>query len=139
MNTGMKNSAPPIIEAKRPVFASLSPEASDFCKQIMTVSTSFLGGTLLFIDKVVTAPMPWTKWLLLFGYIMFIGAILLVCVVRFSNVLTLEALNSNRPRDFEFAKKRNKEVIQAMRISACFLIFGVMAIVTFVHLNTFLQ
>lgn len=56
------------------ILASHTEEAQGFYNLVMTVATSFLGGTLLFVEK-VASPVPASLWLIAIGWILLVGSI----------------------------------------------------------------
>jgi len=68
------------------VFATIAQEAAGFYGLILTLATSFLGGTLVFIDRIAPSPARWTLALLGFGWLSLIASVSLIAWVRWRNI-----------------------------------------------------
>ena len=73
-------------DVKKTIFQAAAADATDFYKMIITVATAFLGGTLVFYEKI--APQP-TKLSLLFagvGWLLLVASIGLIARIRLHNI-----------------------------------------------------
>jgi hypothetical protein len=72
---------------KKDIFAAMVTSAADYYKTIITVATLFLGGTLLFLEKLAPASENIVgKWLLGFGWALLILSIVAIAAVQLINI-----------------------------------------------------
>lgn len=89
------------------LLASVTTEAQGFYNLVMTAATSFLGGTLLFMEK-VAAPSNWSVFAIGAGWLSLVGAIACVAIVRRINLLSGgHALASQHDESKKLDKKGN--------------------------------
>jgi hypothetical protein len=74
------------VELRLAILKSVTIEAGGFYKLIVTVSSAFLGGSLLFLERIAPAPTPLMKLLLALTWFALIGAIACVAWVRCQNL-----------------------------------------------------
>lgn len=67
-------------------FEVLAGEADGFYRMVVAVSTAFLGGSILFVEKIAPRPVPRTLFLLGLGWIAFVLSIYCVAEVRRKNL-----------------------------------------------------
>lgn len=68
------------------VFSVLATEAAGFYKLIVTVVSSFLGGTILFLDKLAPRPTAFAVVLLGVGWVCLIASVVTVAWIRQNNL-----------------------------------------------------
>lgn len=68
------------------VFSSIVTEAAGFYKIVTVTASSFLGGSLLFMEKIAPKPATWTLWVLGTGWTALVASIALVAWVRWRNL-----------------------------------------------------
>jgi len=73
-------------EDKRLIYSTVASGASDLYKMTLTVASSFLAGSLLFLEKIAPSPTQCSKWLLGLGWLAFVAAICLVVRVQRLNL-----------------------------------------------------
>lgn len=73
--------------SKNVLFQSIATEAGGFYGLVITVASSFFGGTLLFMDKLATDPVR-CPVLLLLGWIALVASIALIGWVRLANLIS---------------------------------------------------
>lgn len=66
-------------------------ECPAFYRMLIVIATTFLGGTLAFIEKIVPHPLPGSIWILGAGWTLLVGTILCVVWVRWCNIEALHA------------------------------------------------
>ena len=64
------------------VFSSLVKAAADYYKTIVTVASSFLGGTLIFLEKIAVNPSFGSTVLLGIGWLLLVLSILAILLVE---------------------------------------------------------
>ena len=71
---------------RREVFSTIVAESSAVYKLIVTVASSFLGGTLLFLERIAPHPLGWSLVILGLGWLALIVSIIIVVYVRMYNI-----------------------------------------------------
>lgn len=74
------------IVPKSAILQSVSAEANGFYGVIVTVASTFLGGSLLFLEKFVPARTGWTVIVMGIGWFALVGSIGCVARIRFMNL-----------------------------------------------------
>lgn len=82
-------------EDRRLIYTTVAQGANDLYRTMITVASSFLGGSLLFLEKFAPSPPRWSMWLLALGW----GALVLsvMCtarVLRLNNISGRHALEN---------------------------------------------
>ncbi|TET39224.1 MAG: hypothetical protein E3J72_00855 [Planctomycetota bacterium] len=73
--------------SREALFAAIVSEAAGFYKIITITGSSFLGGSLLFMEKIAPNPKMWTLWyFLLPSWLFIIASIGIVIYVRRKNI-----------------------------------------------------
>lgn len=72
--------------SKDALFQAIVTEAGGLYKVVAVTASSFLGGSLLFIEKIAPNPVACTLWLLGLGWVLLIVSISLVAWVRLLNL-----------------------------------------------------
>jgi len=85
-------------DAKKELYRTMVQEASAFYRQMATICSAFLGGSMLFSDRLVRAPEPRWSWILLAAWVCFVLTLAVIVWLRWQNVeshrLVLESLKS---------------------------------------------
>jgi len=118
--------------SKDKLFESIVKEAGEFYNLILTVSSAFLGGTLLFLEKIAPSPDRCSLWVLYSGWACLIASIAISAYVRLKN---LESGRLALEQKYEEAKRldRMKEALTiAMTI---FMVIGILLITLFGMIN----
>jgi hypothetical protein len=126
MHANAKKGGPPANEDWRDhVIASVLSEAGAFYKLVVTTATLFLGGTLLFWERIAPAPDRFSLAILGVGWFSLGMSIMAVVIVRKSNIecgrLTLEGE----------MEKANRESAHSRRLTnraAIMLAFGILCV-----------
>jgi len=72
--------------SKDTLFNSIVKEAGEFYNLVLTVASAFLGGTLLFLEKIAPQPVKWSLCILALGWLSLIVSIGLAVYVRLKNL-----------------------------------------------------
>ena len=72
--------------SKEQVFLSVASEAAGYYKLIVTVASSFLGGSLLFLERIAPRPSQFSLVVLAAGWASLIASIGLVAWIRAKNL-----------------------------------------------------
>jgi predicted membrane channel-forming protein YqfA (hemolysin III family) len=72
--------------SKSTLWETTCSEASGFYYQTLTISTAFLGGSMVFLDKIAPDPIPWTCFFLCLGWICLLKTIHLLLQIRLTNL-----------------------------------------------------
>lgn len=118
--------------SKDAVFAAIVSEAAGFYKLVLTVASSFLGGSLLFLDRIATHPSARSVWILGLGWVCLIGAIVTVAVVRRRN---LESGYLALEEKYEEARDIDKSTRKWSTLALVSLSFGVFFLMGFGIMN----
>lgn len=115
------------------LFDSIVKEASEFYKLVLTVASAFLGGTLIFLEKIAPPPVPWWLFVLLcIGWLCLITAICILAIVRTKNLESgCHALDNN----FEAAQAIDAKKERYTEWTLWLLIAGVCCITLFGIIN----
>ena len=68
------------------IFSTIAQEAAGFYGLLLTLATSFLGATLVFVDRIAPNPQRWTLILLGLGWLSLIASVSLIAWVRWRNI-----------------------------------------------------
>lgn len=68
------------------IFATIAQEAAGFYSLILTVASTFLGGTLVFIDRIAPDPVGWSLMVLAVGWLSLLLSVTLIAWVRWRNI-----------------------------------------------------
>jgi hypothetical protein len=118
--------------SKEGVFSSIVSEAAGFYKVIIAVASSFLGGSLVFMEKTAPDPTTFSLVVLGIGWLALIASIALVVTVR---RLNLESGWRAMEENYDEARRIDKKTRKRSKWSARLLIFGMSAIMLFGVLN----
>lgn len=114
------------------IFSSIVTEAGGFYSAILTIASSFLGGSLLFLEKITEAPNPISLYFLGLGWICLVFSIISIIFVRRRNLdsgwLALEGKYSE-------AKEIDSETRTLSNISSILLGVGLSLIMIFGMIN----
>lgn len=106
-------------------FTVLSEQASGYYHTVTTIATAFLGGSLLFIEKIAPHPVPWTLGLLGAGWVCLLAAIGFITDVRRTNMLSMRlAMRSEQ----ELAQDIDKVARRSCMIGQYALILGMLLV-----------
>lgn len=117
---------------KKTVFESITSEAGGFYRQVLTIASAFLGGTILFFDKLKVSIKPLSLILL------FLGWLCLIVVIALSGIIRLKNLESGRlalDNEIEKARKLDSRKENWSEIMLWFLIAGIFLITLFGIIN----
>jgi hypothetical protein len=115
-------------------------EASGYYQSVIAISSSFLGGSLLFFDKIAATPIKYSLLLLGLGWVSLIAAIISVIYVRRQNLeigrLALKILsNANTEEEKNNVNIINKCNLKLTNLTALFMMIGLTFIVIFGIIN----
>lgn len=118
--------------SREALFQAQVAEASGFYKLIVSISSAFLGGSLVFLDKISMHPSSGSMYLLLIGWILLIITIAFICIVRARNLESAhQVLENNIPKAREIDSQ--KRVFTT--ISIITFILGILLIMLFGYVN----
>jgi hypothetical protein len=72
--------------SKDALFSSIVAEAQGLHRQMVTIAVTFLGGTLLFLEKIATEPTVFSMLFLILGWAALIASVALSSFVRLKNL-----------------------------------------------------
>lgn len=107
-------------------------ECSAFYRMVVVVSTSFLGGTLFFLERIAPSPARWTLMFLFCGWFFLILSIFLVIGVRRLNI---EAGRQYLMQDYDNSDLVQLRARRRTDLAAASLGFGMVGIAVFGTLN----
>lgn len=116
----------------------LAREADGYYRMIVTISTAFLGGSILFLERLAKQPECWTLPLLASGWVSFLVAIHSVASVRRQN---LEALRLALEGKYDQARSIDERTRTASTLALWAMLVGMflMAVYGFSNLVVELQ
>jgi hypothetical protein len=118
--------------SKDAVFSSIVSEAACFYKMIVAVASSFLGGSLIFMEKIAPDPSTFSLVVLGIGWLALMASIALVATVRRLNLESgWRAMGGN----YDEARRIDKKTRSRSKWSTRLLILGMSAIMVFGVLN----
>jgi len=89
------------------LYTTMSQEADGFYKLLITICTTFLGGTLIFFEKLFVSDARWSIWLLFLAWLALAYSIAVLVWIRWQNVEAhrhaLEYLKTRVEKDYEKA------------------------------------
>jgi hypothetical protein len=119
----------------------IASEAGGFYNLLTTISSAFLGGMLIFVDKFVASFTIWSVLILGFGLLCLVGAIISIVYVRNKNLIALDKYrtylrnktDSGYDELIELDKKKQKWTIYASWLFSvgilCLLFFGIITVI----------
>lgn len=114
------------------VFSALVQEAAGFYGLLLTIASAFLGGTLIFIDRIAHNPEAWTVFVLAGGWGALVATVVLVALVRWRNVETMRAFLEGRHSELPQKEKLTRRLtVSAIVCLGC----GMLAVSVFGVLN----
>lgn len=129
-------------DARKELYRTMVQEASAFYRQMATICSAFLGGSMLFSDRLVRAPEPRWWWILLGAWICFVLTLAVIVWLRWQNVeshrLVLESLKDEGSQD-----EYNQACVLAKRgrcltyVALGSLLLGLAAHVVYLGLNLY--
>ena len=114
------------IVSKSAVLQSVTAEANGFYGAVVTVASTFLGGSLLFLEKFAPAESNWSIYIIGFGWIALAAAIGCIARVRFMKSAIGKAFLEDRHDD---ASKIDKQTALLSNLAQWLLIGGMVALV----------
>jgi len=120
------------IVSKETIFKILAQEAGGFYQIITVTASSFLGGTLLFMDRIAPKPQAYSLCFLFIGWILLIVSISSVAYVRRYN---LKSAQYALQREFNKAKELDCKKDMASNIALISLVLGMACIMVFGSIN----
>lgn len=118
--------------SKDTVFNVLATEAGGYYKSILTVASSFLGGSLIFIEKIAPTPSKCSLYLLGVGWLLLICSIATIIFVRRLNLDSgWKALEGN----FNEAKEIDVKTRNYSTAATVLLFLGLILIMMFGFVN----
>jgi hypothetical protein len=113
----------------------LVQEAAGFYGLLLTIASAFLGGTLIFLDRIAPSPKPWTVYVLAGGWGALVAAVVLVALVRWRNVETMRAFLEGRHGELRLKERLTRGLtVAAIVCLGC----GMLAVSAFGVLNLLL-
>ena len=114
------------------MFSSIVSEAAGYYKIITVTASSFLGGSMIFLEKIARNPICFSVWILAFGWIMLIASIGLVGWVRSGNLKSgWQALEGK----FSEAKIIDEQTRWGSEAALICLVLGMLALAFFGFVN----
>ena len=116
-------------------FKAQLKEAGELYQQLLTIATLFLGGSIVFMEKIAPNPKPPTLILIYIGWLALLISIVLLIVIRLNNIDTI-SLSVSKDEN-EKNKGKNLEKINHIitRIMVIFLTIGLIFITIFGAIN----
>ena len=116
----------PSVVSRSAILQSITTEASGFYMTVTTVASTFLGGSLLFLDKFVTARTTFSLTLLAVSWIALVGSISCVARVRYLNLKSGRLVLRD---DYDSADAIDAASYRYSNLSQWLLIVGMAALV----------
>ncbi len=122
------------------IYKAMVSEASGYYKSVITISSSFLGGSLLFFDKIAAPPIGYSLLFLSLGWMFLIAAIISIIYVRRQNLeegrIELKILSKTATKKEENdVKNKHKHNLKLTDCTAKFMAIGLTFIVIFGMIN----
>ena len=122
----------PNVVSKAALLQSITTEASGFYGQIVTVASAFLGGSLLFMEKIAPVRVGFSLLFLAFGWLALVASIGCVARLRHMNLMAGGlAMDGN----YEKARQINRHTDRLSAWSQGLLILGMASLVIVGLLN----
>jgi len=118
--------------SKDTLFQSIVKEAGEFYNLILTVSSAFLGGTLIFLEKIAPNPVQCSLWVLYLGWVSLIGSIAISAYVRLKNLESGRLALEERYEDAQQLDRKKEWLSSLMTI---LMVAGVALITIFGIIN----
>ncbi|MHC4662847.1 MAG: hypothetical protein ACYS8W_14285 [Planctomycetota bacterium] len=119
--------------SREAIFSAIVAEAGGFYKIITTIGGGFLGGSLVFMEKIAPHPAKWTLWhFLLPAWILILASGAIVVFVRRKN---LESGRLALEGKFDDAIKIDRQTSRLSTIVTFVLIIGVLLLMLFGFAN----
>jgi hypothetical protein len=119
--------------SKKDVFAAVVASATEFYKTVLSVATLFLGGTLVFIEKLTPGGASTNgKYLLGIGWVLLICSICCVALVQRWNLESGKQIMEGQINKAQRIDKRTS-VFSSLAIAA--LILGISFLMSFGYMN----
>ena len=112
----MSESRPPDEVGRADVFASVATEAGALYKQLVTIATIFLGGTLVFMHKIAPQPTVLSIVFLGVGWLALLLCVVLVVLVRADNIRSGRMVLESRFHDAKAIDSRNRRQTTAATV-----------------------
>ncbi len=122
----------PNVVPKSAILQSLSAEANGFYGVIVTVASTFLGGSLLFLEKFTPAKSDWSIVVISVGWISLVASIGCIARVRFMNLRSGKLALTDQ---YDEAKEIDRHTDMLSNWSQWLLIAGMSALVIVGMLN----
>ncbi len=122
----------PNIVPKSAILQSVTAEANGFYGVVVTVASTFLGGSLLFLEKFTPAKSNWSIGVISVGWISLVASIGCIARVRFMNLRSGKLALTD---EYDEAKKIDRHTDFLSNWSQWLLIVGMSALVVVGVLN----
>lgn len=119
-----------------------SKSQDDFEKYINLMASGALGLTIAYFDKIVEIKTAIYIWVIILGWVLLISSLISNLVshqksIKYSDKI-LENLNNNDKENATTNNYKQNKIIECLNsLSVWFLIFGIIAIFTFLTLNLY--
>jgi len=123
------------------LYNTMAQEADGFYKQMITISTAFLGGTLAYFDKLFVGNVRWSLWLLFPGWALLVFPIAVLALVRWQNVEAhrhvLEYFKTGDEKEYATAARIGKKGRWRTKCAIYSMILGLALMAAFTAANIF--
>jgi len=119
-------------EKREIVFTTMTTEVEGMYKQILTIATTILAGTLIFLDKIAPSPAKESLFYLGLGWLALAFSVISIVYIRWNNA---ESARFYLINDKERAKIREKINRFLTRLAILSLLVGVLSVSFFEFIN----
>jgi len=125
------------------LYSTMSSEADGLYKQMITICTTLLGGTLLFFDKLFVGNVSWTLAILFFGWAALTYPLPVMIFVRWKNVEAhrhiLEYFKTKDQKEYEKAVELPRRSRWWTKSAILSMTLGLVLIAVFTAINVVLH
>lgn len=125
------------------LYNTMSKEADGTYRQMIAVCTAFLGGTLVFFEKLFIGDVWWSIYFLFTGWAALAYSLTVLCWVRWKNVEAhrhiLEYFKSSSEKNYKRADSISKSGRKLMISAIVVMVVGVILIAIFAGINIYFK
>lgn len=125
------------------LYATMSEEAAGLYNQLITICTAFLGGTLVFFNKMFVGNVGWSLWLLFTGWAALTYPLAVLVLVRWQNVEAhrhaLEYFKNHVEKEYDKAVSIPRKARIWTKSAIILMVVGLILIAVFTAINIFLK
>jgi len=132
----------PTVPIER-LYATMSEEAAGVYKLVITICTAFLGGTLVYFDKLFISKATWSIYILFLGWAALTYPLAVLVFVRWQNVEAhrhvLEYVKTGDDKEFEKAASIPRKSRKWTTSALISMVAGLVLIAVFTAINIALK